>query len=157
MTDTRRPTLQGAMRPFAWIAVLLTGVMLQGCAKSPAGGAAGSKLRVYAVDLTGGAKSCDAPQIAPVAGQTTQAAVKMTNDGGWCGLTVHQSGPKPYDVGLLTARPEHGTILIHEVGDDTRIDYTPDRGFSGSDSFTVKLLPGDAVIHESVVVSAPVK
>jgi hypothetical protein len=137
--------------------VLLTGVALQGCAKTPASVAAGSKLPVYAVDLAGGAKSCDVPHIDPVAGQTTQAAVKMTNDGGWCGLTVHLSGPKPYEAGLLTTRPEHGTILIHKVGDDTRIDYTPDRGFSGNDSFIVKLLPGNAVVHESVVVGTAVK
>lgn len=157
MTDTRGPSHRAATRPFAWMAVLLTGVALQGCAQNPTAGTAGSKLRVYAADLTGGAKSCETPQIAPVAGQTTPAAVKMTNDGGWCGLTVHQPGPKPYDAGLLTSRPEHGTVLIHEVGDNTRIDYTPDRGFSGNDAFTVKLLPGSAIVRETVVVSAAVK
>ncbi|HBK09108.1 MAG TPA: hypothetical protein DDZ81_25155 [Acetobacteraceae bacterium] len=157
MTDIRRPTHRGVTLPLAWTALLLTGVVLQGCGGNPATGAAGSRLRVYSADLVGGAKSCEVPKIAPAGGQTTDAAVKMTNDGGWCGLTVHQAGPKPYDAGLLTARPEHGKVLIHEVGDETRIDYTPDRGFAGNDSFSVKLLPGSAAVRVTVAVAAPGK
>ena len=48
-------------------------------------------------------------------------------------------------------------MLIHEVGDNTRIDYTPDRGFSGTDSFAVKLIPGDAKVIVAVTVTAPAK
>ena len=78
------------------------------------------------------------------------------NDGGWCAIPVHQDGPKPFEAGLLTARPAHGTVLIHEVGDDTQIDYTPDHGFAGSDSFAVKLVPqGDATIQVPVTVTPP--
>ena len=156
MTETRRPNHRGATRTFTWMALLLTGVALQGCGDNLAGGA-GSRQRVYAADLTGSAKSCETPKIAPADGQTSDAAVKVTNDGGWCGLTVHQSGPKPFDAGLLTARPEHGTVLIHAVGDETRIDYTPDKGFAGNDSFSVKLLPGNSTVRETVAVAAPAK
>ncbi len=46
-------------------------------------------------------------------------------------------------------------MLIHEVGDDTRIDYTPDRRFTGSDSFTVKLIPGEERLKVAVTVTAP--
>jgi hypothetical protein len=45
--------------------------------------------------------------------------------------------------------------MIHQVGDDTRIDYTPDRGFTGTDSFAVKLIPGNAVIRITVTVVSP--
>jgi hypothetical protein len=79
----------------------------------------------------------------------------LGNDGGWCGLTVRQSPGKPYDAGLLSVRPSHGSVLIHEVGDDTRIDYTPDHRYVGSDTFTVKLIPGNAMVSVSVSVSAP--
>ncbi len=151
MTEYRRPTHPGATRPLAWLALLLTGIALQGCGQN-AGGVAGSQQRLYAADLTGAAKSCDVPKIGPVNGQTVNAAVRVANDGGWCGLPVHQDGPKPFDAGLLTGRPAHGNVLIHTVGDDTRIDYTPDRGFSGPDSFSVKLVPGNATIHISVTV-----
>jgi hypothetical protein len=152
MTDTRRPIHPGATRSLAWVALLLTGALLQGCAQT-AGGPGGSRQRVFAADLANGAKSCEVPKISPTAGQTSEAAVKMVNDGGWCGLPVHQDGPKPYDAGLLTARPAHGTVLIHRVGDETRIDYTPDRGFAGTDGFSVKLVPGDATVRVGVTVA----
>jgi hypothetical protein len=107
--------------------------------------------------MTGAAQSCEAHELAPIAGQTTDATIKLANDGGWCGLQAHQDGPKPFDAGLLAVRPTHGSVLIHEVGDDTRIDYTPDRGFVGTDSFAVKLIPGDAKVNVAVVVAAQAK
>jgi hypothetical protein len=155
MTDTRRPSHSGAMRSLAWLALLMTGAVLQGCGQTAS--PAGSQLRVYAADLAGAARSCEVPRVTPANGQTVDAAMKVGNDGGWCGVPVHQDGPKPFDAGLLTARPANGTVLIHEVGDDTRIDYTPDHGFSGSDSFSVRLVPGDATIRTAVTVTAPVK
>lgn len=136
--------------------VLLAGVALAGCAQKPVNQVTASKLRVYAADVTGGAKTCDVPKVSAEAGKTTEAAIKLANDGGWCGIVVHQDGPKPYDAGLLTARAEHGSVTIHSVGDDTRIDYTPDHGFAGNDSYTVKLLPGDTTIKVSASVSMPV-
>lgn len=148
-----KPVLTRAVSGGTWIALLLTGALLQACSQQTASPAASA--RVYAADVQGAAKQCDVPKIDPAAGQTTDAAAKVGNDGGWCGLPVHQPGPKPFDAGLLTARPAHGTVLIHEVGDLTRIDYTPARGYAGTDSFSVKLLPGDATIHETVTVAAP--
>jgi hypothetical protein len=156
MTENRRPALPGATRPLAWLALLLTGVLLQACGQN-AGGPGGSRLRVFAADLTGAAKSCEVPAITPASGQSTEATMKVGNDGGWCGLRVHQDGPKPFDAGLLTARPAHGNVLIHQVGDDTRIDYTPDRGFTGSDGFSVKLVPGNGTVRVAVVVTAAAK
>jgi hypothetical protein len=128
---------------------LLTGGFLQGCAQIQ-NSAAGA--RVYAADVTGGAKTCDVQKVNPTDGQTSETTMKMANEGGWCGLPV-QSGGKAFDAGLLTARPAHGNVVIHIVGDTTRIDYTPDRGFTGSDAFAVKLVPGNAVIKLSVVVT----
>lgn len=146
MMHQRRPHLSGATRPLAWLALLLSGTLLQACAPN-SGAGPGSRLRLFAADLSGAAKTCEVPKITPGARQTTEAEIKLVNDGGWCGLPVHQPGPKPYNAGLLVARPANGTVLIHAVGDETRIDYTPDRGFAGSDSFTVKLLPDDATIQ----------
>jgi hypothetical protein len=156
MTDNRRPPHPGATRSLAWLTLFLAGAVLQACGPNAAG-PAGSRLRTYAADLAGGAKLCEVPKIAPANGQTNEAAVKLANDGGWCGLTVHLDGPKPYQAGLLVARPAHGTVLIHEVGDETRIDYTPDRGFAGTDTFTVKLIPGNAMIKVAATVTLPVK
>jgi hypothetical protein len=135
-------------------ALLLTGLLLAGCSANPQAGPAGSKLRVYATDLAGGAKVCSVSRLVPAFGATTEAAIKVGNDGGWCGLPVDEAGAKPFDAGLLTGRPSHGTVTIHTVGDDTRLDYTPDRGFNGNDSFTVKLIPGSAIVHVAVTVTA---
>jgi hypothetical protein len=155
MIDNRPAARAGAMRQMAVTAVLLTGtLLLAGCFAKP-GGPPGSRLRIYAADVTGAAKVCEVPKVSPVAGQTTQAAMKVVNDGGWCGIPVHMDGPKPFGAGLLTTRPAHGAVTIHMVGDDTRIDYTPDRKFAGDDSFAVELVPGDATVQVAVSVVAP--
>jgi hypothetical protein len=155
MTDDRATSRAGAMRYAAMTTVLLAGALLAGCAPNPGGGVAGSRLRVYAADTFGAAKVCEVPKVDPVAGQTVEAKMIVGNDGGWCGIRMHQDGPKPYGAGLLTTRPGHGAVTIHVVGDDTRIDYTPDRKFTGSDGFAVRLVPGDATVQVTVAVAGP--
>lgn len=154
MTDVQVATRAGTIRRVAEAALLMTGLALAGCSQ-PGSGPAASTLRVYAVDLAGGAKVCDVPNVNPAPGARSDVAMKTVNDGGWCGIPVHQDGPKPFGAGLLETRAAHGDVLIHEVGDNTRIDYTPDRGFAGHDTFEVKLLPGDATIRVAVTVAPP--
>jgi hypothetical protein len=143
MTDRRRATA-------GWVAMAATGLLLQACAEQARPGPAP---RLFAADMAGGAKTCVVPKVAPVAGQETPIAMKAGNDGGWCGVTVNDGG-RPYGAGLLTTKPVHGKVQIHTVGNDTRIDYTPDRAFGGADAFVVKLIPGDAVLKISVVVGS---
>lgn len=152
MTDNR--PAPGAIKHIAGTTLLLTSLLLAGCSANPEAGPGGSRLRMFATDLTGGAKTCVAPKIVPVEGKTTESAMGVTNDGGWCGLLVGQGGAKPFDAGLLTGRPNHGTVTIHTVGDATRVDYTPDRGFAGNDSFSVKLIPGSGILHVTVAVNS---
>jgi hypothetical protein len=154
MTDVQVAIRASTVRRVAEAALLMTGLALAGCSH-PASGPAGSTLRVYAADLAGGAKVCNVPNVDPVAHAAAAVEIKMVNDGGWCGLPVHQEGPKPFGAGLLERRAAHGDVVIHEVGDDTRIDYTPDRGFAGKDAFVVKLIPGDASIRAAVTVMPP--
>ncbi|MFB9969220.1 hypothetical protein ACFFMP_03780 [Pseudoroseomonas cervicalis] len=40
------------------------------------------------------------------------------------------------------------------MGDYTRLDYIPDPGFTGTDSFTVRLLPGSTSVKVNVTVQA---
>jgi hypothetical protein len=128
--------------------IAVTALLLQACAERPP---AAPGPRVFQADLVGAAKSCDVPKVSPTAGQETQVAIKMGNDGGWCAITVENAG-KPFDAGLLVTEPAHGKVYIHTVGDQTRIDYTPDPHFTGSDAFAVRLLPGAAVLRASVTV-----
>ena len=108
--------------------------------------------RVFAADMTGAAKVCTVPPVTPTAGHTVDAAIKVGNDGGWCAITVNNNG-RPFDAGLLAAAPQHGKVLIHTVGNDTRIDYTPTARYTGSDAFSVRLIPGDATIRVTATVT----
>lgn len=141
----RQPTQHGA-----WVALALTAAALQGCAEKPAPPV--SHARLFASDFQGAAKQCTAakPTLAP--GKEAQVAMEVGNDGGWCAISVQQDG-KPYATGLLTDAPAHGSVYIHPVGEETRIDYTPDRGFAGNDSFVVTLLPDKPVIRVAVKVT----
>lgn len=111
-----------------------------------------STARLYATDQAGGAKSCAVPDAkTPAPGKEVPATMTLGNDGGWCAITVENNG-RPFSAGLLSARPAHGRVFVHTVGDATRIDYTPDAGYAGSDSFAVRLLPGEGVVRASVTV-----
>ncbi len=134
-----------------WLTATATAVLLQSCAAPPP---PVSTTRIFAADVAGGAKTCVAPKVSPVAGRETPVEVKVGNDGGWCGITVSNGG-SPFSAGLVVADPAHGKVYIHTVGDDTRIDYTPDRGFRGTDAFTVRLIPGDATVRAGVEVAPP--
>ncbi len=126
-------------------------VLLQGCSqKAPSG----PPVREFAVDLAGAAKHCDVPTVSPDPGKDTKVAMTVGSDGGWCAITVANAG-KPYDAGLLKSEPSHGTVLIHTVGNNTRIDYTPQPHFVGPDAFTVQLLPGSATLGVGVTVVGP--
>lgn len=110
----------------------------------------------YAVDFQGAAKYCTVPVgVVLNHGHTTVAALRVANDGGWCGITL--AGPEhgPWAAGLLTQPALHGTVFVHTVGSYTRVDYTPNRGYAGPDRFAVTLLPGKPVLSVKVTVVPP--
>ncbi len=78
--------------------------------------------------------------------------MQVSNEGGWCGITANRGGAA-FDSYLLDVRPVHGRVFAHRVGGNTRIDYTPDRGFVGTDQFAVRLIPGNGVIQGAVTVT----
>jgi hypothetical protein len=133
--------------------VAAAGLMLQGCTPQQAAAPLAPGAREYAVDLQGAAKICTVPNHPALTdGKETPVTMAVGNDGGWCGILVARGG-SPYGAGLLSVRPSHGSVYIHTVGDDTRIDYTPNPGYVGPDSFTARLIPGEAVIRTTVTVS----
>ena len=125
-------------------------IALVGCARPVSPGYTG--LPVYAVDVTGGARQCVASHPQLMAGRTVDATMSVANDGGWCAISVQLDG-QPYASGLLTEPPARGKVYIHPVGNFTRIDYTPDAGFSGTDRFVVQLIPGNPVLRTTVTVT----
>jgi hypothetical protein len=85
-------------------------------------------------------------------GQAGVVQVQVSNEGGWCGETLSHNGVA-YDSYLLVTHPTHGRVFAHHVGNNTRIDYTPDPGYVGTDSFAVRLIPGNAVFEAAVTVT----
>ena len=86
----------------------------------------------------GKASTCTASPVDLAA--AAPATIAMTNDG-WCGPSVTEKDGKAFALGLVTAYPVHGHILIHVVAGRTRVEYTPDGRYVGSDAFTVALRP----------------
>lgn len=123
-----------------------TGLLAQGCA--PQGAWNGT----FAIDAAGGARTCVAPTASPADGTAVVAQVQVSNEGGWCGILASRGGAA-YASYVLTGRPAHGRVFAHQVAGKTRIDYTPDRGFAGTDSFAVRLIPGNATIQGAVTVT----
>jgi hypothetical protein len=108
--------------------------------------------RVFFVDTQGGAQVCTVPKdVALAADRVTEVSMTVGNDGGWCGISVAQGG-KPYAAGGVTARPQHGRVHVRNVGDVSRVDYYPDGGFAGTDSFIVAMIPGGHRMRVAVTV-----
>ncbi|WP_149535880.1 hypothetical protein [Siccirubricoccus phaeus] len=130
---------------------LALAALLAACAQQQA---AGPAARVYAVDLQGQAKNCTVPtNVSLRPERATDATMSLDNDGGWCGVTVAQPGPKPYDYGVVRTRPSNGRVLIRTVGDRTRVDYFPNAAFGGTDNFAVRLMPGGVEMNVAVTVA----
>ena len=133
-------------------AVVLSAIALTACAARPQVATPRAAPVVYQVDRTGAAARCE---VAPPPADGAPAAVTMRvgNDGGWCAVRAEAAPATPYAAGLLTGRPAHGSVTIHTVGYDTRIDYVPQAGYAGPDAFAVALLPGHVAVRATVTVA----
>lgn len=79
-----------------------------------------------------------------------QVKVEVTNDGGWCAVRLNQ-----VKTALLRTPPEHGRVYFRNVRDLTRLQYTPNAGFAGTDHFKFQIQPGAAIVEADVTVTAP--
>lgn len=130
-----------------WASLAAALILAQGCAVQQA-----QWNGIYPTDLAGGARMCVASPAAPADGQTVRAQMQVSNEGGWCGITATRNGAA-FDSYLLVTRPAHGRVFAHRVGANTRIDYFPDAGYTGTDSFAVRTIPGNAIVEGVVTVS----
>jgi hypothetical protein len=129
-----------------WPGLAVAAFLISGCAQK--GGWNG----IYAIDAAGGARTCVAPATSPPDGKAVLAQIQVSNEGGWCGISLNRGGVA-YDSYLMVTRPTHGRIFAHHVGNNTRIDYTPDAGFVGTDRFAIRLIPGNAEFEAAVTVT----
>jgi hypothetical protein len=75
-------------------------------------------------------------------------AIAMANDG-WCGVFAVERDGKPFSLGLVRNRPEHGRVFIQKVANATRVEYTPNAGYVGADAFTVALRSNKSGVEDT--------
>jgi len=96
------------------------------------------------------------------AGRST--ALRMTNDGA-CAFSLFRitdadgvrAVRNSFDAMALVERPKHGTVQFIATEDATWVEYTPERGFVGEDTFAFRLIPGDGYFPVSVGVSQAIE
>jgi hypothetical protein len=137
---------RSALSGSAWLCLAAVAMLVLGCTAQQPGWSG-----IFAIDATGGAKTCVAPAASPANDQAVLVQMQVSDEGGWCGIIANHGGVA-FDSYLLTVRPSHGTVFAHHVGANTRIDYTPDPGFAGADKFGIRLIPGNAEIQAAVTV-----
>jgi hypothetical protein len=80
----------------------------------------------------------------------------LNNDGGYCAATLTASSGRPYDAPLETAPPLHGAAHVLKYNGKTSVEYVPEPGFIGHDSFTIRLIvrgmPGYTTLQVAVTV-----
>jgi hypothetical protein len=131
--------------------VMLTalGLVLAGCAEIHTSAPDAVTGTVYSTDVVNKASVCTAAPLSAVKDGSTVPVTISTGGGGWCGVTLSQGG-RPYSAGLLTKRARAGKVLVHTVGNTTRVDYTPAERAVVPDSFSIRLIPGDAILQVTV-------
>ena len=143
------------MRVSHLAALVMATALVQGCTPTP------NRVETAppAPDLYGRSRAavCRVTPISLKDGGESVTTMTMVNDGGYCAIALSDSAGKPFEVGLVTAAPQRGKPLVHTVGAMTDIDYTPNPGFIGSDSFVVRLRTAavDSLLHVTVIVTAP--
>lgn len=134
------------------LAVAVAVIALEGCATPPPPPPAPVE------DLNVGMSNpCTFTPVQPVAGNSVNASISMANNG-WCAVRVTEADHKPFLLGLVRQRPEHGELQIRNLGGETRLEYNPHPGFAGADTFLVALRSSnpssaDALVNVAVQVS----
>ena len=114
------------------IAFAAATLALQGCTNTPAPQIAGPDFN------EGQAKTCMATPVDFSNAASATAKISMTNDG-WCAVRTTEKDSQPFLLGLMKARPAHGHVVIQKVGSQTRVEYTADNRYVGTDTFAVSL------------------
>ena len=127
------------------IAMAATAVAVAGCApQKPAAPAS-------TVDLNVGiAKTCTPSPVDLSLSSSASATITMTNDG-WCAIRTKDKDGQPFKFGLVKAKSQHGRILIQKIGGETRVEYTPENSYVGSDRFSVALASNAANAPDSTI------
>lgn len=138
------------------VTLLLAGVLLDACAQ-PAPQAAAPPPAPLPPHLgPPRAANCSVTPFTLADGGTAEVRMTVGNDGGYCPIRLSRKNGGPYDAGLEPVPPHHGKTLIVRYNGQTSIEYLPNPGFVGQDSFVARLVvrstPGYTTLNVSVTV-----
>lgn len=89
-------------------------------------------------------------------GGTATVTMSVSNEGGYCAATLTTAAGAAFDAPLVPAMPAHGTPRVVKYNGQTSVEYTPNTGYVGTDSFVVRLIikgkPTDTTLNVAVTV-----
>ncbi len=137
------------------VAALALGTLLVGCAAPPPPPPAPPPPPPPHLGPPQAANCTASPVNLPDGGSGT-ATISLSNDGGYCAVSLTDAAGQPFDAGIEPVQPAHGTAVIVKYAGKTSIEYVPVGGYAGSDAFTVKLIlkgqPGYTTLNVAVTV-----
>jgi hypothetical protein len=105
------------------------------------------------------AKLCVVAPFTVKDGGTADVHMTLSNEGGYCAATLTAGDGQPFAAGLVPVTPLHGIPRVVKYRgntsvEKTSVEYSPQQGYKGHDSFIVKLIirgqPGFTVLNMSV-------
>jgi hypothetical protein len=150
--------LERALHARTLSSFLAVGIALAGCAPKPGAPLAEAPAALPPHAGPPPAATCHVEPFKVPDGGSTTVNLTVSNEGGYCAATLTAGNGRPFDAPLVPVLPLHGTPRVIKYNGQTSVEYTPEPGFSGHDSFIVKLIlkgqPGYTTLNMSVTVAA---
>jgi hypothetical protein len=87
-------------------------------------------------------------------GGNADVVMSLSSEGGYCAATLLTDEGVPFAAGLVPVTPLHGIPRVVRYNGKTSVEFAPQPGFVGHDSFIVKLIvhgkPGYTTLNMSV-------
>ncbi len=133
---------------------LMLGAALVGCAKPEAPPPAPPPTALPPHAGPPPAAQCSVNPFSVRDGGTANVVMSVSNEGGYCAATLTTEGGVPFAAPLVPVAPLHGIPRVVRYNGKTSVEYAPQPGFVGHDSFIVKLIvrgkPGYTTLNMSV-------
>ena len=137
--------------------VLMLGVMLAGCAKPEAPPPAGPPAPLPPHAGPPPAAQCTVAPFSVKDGGSADVAMSVSSEGGYCAATLVSESGAPFAAPLVPVAPLHGIPRVVRYNGRTSVEYTPQPGFVGHDSFIVKLIVRGKPSYTTLNMSVSVK
>jgi hypothetical protein len=102
------------------------------------------------------ARVCTVSPFAVKTGGSADITMVVSHEGGYCAATLTADSGQPYAAGLVHVSPLRGVPRVIKYNGKTSVEYAPQPGYVGHDSFIVQLIergqPGYTTLNVSVTV-----